>query len=320
MEQSAAQPLGYGQNSAVFNLPGWKVALGAVCSILLAILFFVSGSWKLTEPFQWSQALTQFLVPAALALPFTLLVGIGEAFGAVLILVPRFRRWGAALLSLMLVGFMLYMAFNYSALAGKDCSCFPLVKRTIGPGFFIGDAVMLAMAVGAAVWARPSHGIRATVVILGAVAVFAGVSYGVNASRERGLKAPDSITVDGKPYSIKQGHVFLFFYDPECMHCDAAARRMSKLNWKDTQVIAIPTRMPQFAADFLHDTGLRARTSSDVQLLRGIFKFVDPPYGAALIDGRQTTAIAGFNDASEPPSRSGRSASSNNRITTEGKP
>ena len=35
---------------------------------------------------------------------------------------------------------------NYNTLAGKDCSCFPLVKRSIGPGFFIGDMVMLLMA------------------------------------------------------------------------------------------------------------------------------------------------------------------------------
>ncbi len=299
MEQSTAQPLGYGRDSVVINLPGWKVALATVFSVLLAILFFVSGSWKLTEPFQWSQALTQFLVPPALALPFTVLVGIGEAFGAVLILVPRLRRWGGWLLSLLLVAFMLYMAINYNALAGKDCSCFPLVKRTIGPAFFIGDAVMLAMALAAAAWARPPQGIRAALVILGAVAVFAGVSYGVNASRLSGLKAPDSITVDGQPYSLKQGHTFLFFYDPECLHCDAAARRMAKLNWKDTQVIAIPTRMPQFAADFLRDTKLHARTSLDVQPLRAIFKFVDPPYGAALTNGRQTAAVASF-DESEP--------------------
>src|ERR1700712_5521736 len=98
MDHSAAQPLEYGRGMSAFDLPGWKVALGTTFSVLLAVLFFVSGSWKLTDPFRWSQALTQFLVPANLALPFTLLLGIGEAFGAVLILVPRFRRWGGWLL------------------------------------------------------------------------------------------------------------------------------------------------------------------------------------------------------------------------------
>src|SRR5437879_2332561 len=88
------------------DLPRWKVALATTFAALLAILFFVSGSWKLTEPYQWSQALTQFLVPGKLALPFTLMLGIGEAFGAVLILVPRFRQWGGWLLGFLLLAFM----------------------------------------------------------------------------------------------------------------------------------------------------------------------------------------------------------------------
>ena len=299
MDHSAAPSLEYGRGMAAFDLPGWKVALGTTFSVLLALLFFVSGSWKLTDPFRWSQALTQFLVPSNLALPFTLLLGIGEAFGAVLIVVPRFRRWGGWLLGFLLIAFMLYIGMNYHSLVGKECSCFPLVKRSIGPGFFAGDVLMLMMAAAAAVWARPSAGLRVAVLILAAVTVFAGVSYGVNASRQSGLKAPDSITVDGKTTSLQHGNIFLFFYDPECMHCDAAARRMSKLNFKDTQVIAIPTRMPRFAADFLRDTGLRAGTSHDGQLLRGVFKFIDPPYGVALQNGRQLAAIVNFEE-SEP--------------------
>ena len=129
--------------------------------------------------------------------------------------------------------------------------------------------------------------------------VFAGVSFGINATRQSGLRAPDTITVDGQPYSLRQGDIFVFFYDPECMHCDAAARRMAKLNWKDTKVVALPTRVPQFAAAFLHDTGLHAVTSFDAEKLRQTFKFVDPPYGVALKDGRQKAVIANFDD-SEP--------------------
>ncbi len=55
-------------------------------------------------------------------------LGIGEMLGAVLILVPRFRRWGAWLLGLLLVVFMLYIGANYGALVGKDCSLFPAGK------------------------------------------------------------------------------------------------------------------------------------------------------------------------------------------------
>jgi len=170
------------------------------------------------------------------------------------------------------------------------------VKRTIGPAFFVGDVVMLLMAVITGWWARPSENIRAALVVLGAVLVFAGASYGVNATRQSGLKAPDSITVDGQPFSLQQGDIFLFFYDPECLHCDAAARRMAKLNWKSTKVIAIPTHDNQFAAAFLHDTGLKAGTSFDLQVLRATFQFVDPPYGVALQHGRQKVAIASFEE------------------------
>jgi uncharacterized membrane protein YphA (DoxX/SURF4 family) len=299
MNNSTAHPAELGLGSIGLDLPAWKKAVSATAAILLAILFFVSGAWKLSDPFMWAQALTEFRVPGALALPFTLALGVGEMLGAVLIMVPRFRRWGSLLVALLLVAFMIYIGANYGALAGKDCSCFPLVKRTIGPGFFIGDTLMLLMAGIAGWWARPSENIRGALVILGAVAVFAAVSLGINTTRQSGLKAPDSITVDGKPSSLGDGNIFLFFYDPECMHCDAAARKMSKLNWKETKIIAIPTQDPQFAASFLKDTGLRAGTSNDLQLLRSTFKFQDAPYGVALVRGRQKVAIPTF-EAGEP--------------------
>jgi uncharacterized membrane protein YphA (DoxX/SURF4 family) len=289
----------YVEDSGIVDLPQWKNILSGVSAILLGILFFASGCWKLADPLQWSQAMTEFQVPSGIALPFTVAVGVAEAFGALLIVVPRFRRWGSVIISLLLIAFMAYIAVKYNVLAGKDCSCFPLVKRTIGPGFFVGDAVMLAMSLMAGAWSRRSDGLRAAAVILGAVAVFAGLSFGINATRASGLKAPDSITVDGKPYSLQTGHIFLFFYDPECMHCDAAARRMAKLNWKDTKIVAIPTRVPQFAASFLHDTGLQAGTSNDLDLLRQTFKFVDPPYGVALVNGHQKAAVGNFEE-SEP--------------------
>ena len=299
MNNSTANPAELGFGTVGFDLPAWKKALGATAAVLLAILFFVSGAWKLSDPFQWAQILGEFRVPASLALPFTVALGVGEMLGAVLITVPRFRRWGSLLIGLMLVAFMIYIGANYNALAGKECSCFPLVKRTIGPAFFIGDTVMLLMAGLAGWWARPSENLRAAAVILGAVAVFAAVSLGVNTTRQSGLKAPDSITVDGKPYSLGNGHVLLFFYDPECMHCDAAARKMSKFNWKDTQIIGIPTQDPQFAASFLKDTGLKAGTSNDLQPLRSIFKFQDAPYAVALVRGRQKVAVTAF-EGDEP--------------------
>jgi hypothetical protein len=202
-------------------------------------------------------------------------------------------------MSLILVGFMLYFAVNYGALAGKDCSCFPIVKRTVGPGFFIGDSIMLVCAILAGLWARRPSGLRGALLVLAAICVFAGVSFGVNEARETGVRAPGTITVDGNPYSLAQGHIFVFFYDPSCPHCEAAARRMAKLDWKDTTVIGVPINDPQWAASFLHDTGLKALTSGDVKPLRDVFKFVNAPYGVALNRGREKAAVGNF-DESEP--------------------
>jgi uncharacterized membrane protein YphA (DoxX/SURF4 family) len=292
MSDTTANPAHLGGLDLVsLDLPAWKKAIGGLCAVLLAILFFVSGAWKLTDPFTWSQALVEFRLPGILALPGTLALGVGEMVGAVLILVPRFRRWGALLTGLLLVVFMIYIGANYGALVGKDCTCFPLVKRTVGPAFFVGDGAFLLMAVIAGWWARSSENLRGALVILGAVVVFAGVSFGVNSARESGLQAPASITVDGKPASLQQGNAFLFFYDPTCTHCEAAARKMAKLNWKNTKVVAIPIDTPQFAASFLHDTGFKAGTSNDVDLLRGTFKFATAPYGVALVRGRQKATV-----------------------------
>src|SRR3984885_8971253 len=291
MSDTTANPAHLGLDLVSLDLPAWKKAIGGVCAVLLAILFFVSGAWKLTDPYLWSQALVEFRLPSALALPGTLALGIGEMVGAVLIVVPRFRRWGAWLIGLLLVVFMIYVGSNYGALVGKDCSCFPLVKRTIGPGFFLGDGAMFLMAVVAGMWARRSDNLRAALVILGAVVVFGGVSFGVNTARASGLQAPASITVDGKPFSLQEGKTFLFFYDPTCQHCEAAARKMAKMNWKDTKIVSIPIDTPQFAASFLHDTGLKAGTSNDLDLLKGTFKFATAPYGVALVRGHQKAVI-----------------------------
>jgi uncharacterized membrane protein YphA (DoxX/SURF4 family) len=290
-DSSSANPAHFGLNIASLDLPAWKKIIGGVCAVLLAILFVVSGAWKLADPFKWSQFLEEFHVPGSLALPGTLALGVGEMLGGVLILVPRFRRWGAWLLGALLVVFMIYIGANYSTLVGKDCSCFPLVKRTVGPGFFIGDGAMFLMAVLAGTWARASENLRAALVILGAVVVFAGASFGVNQAHESGLKAPDSITVDGKPFSLQDGKTFLFFYDPACPHCEAAARKMAKLNWKDSKIVAIPIDTPQWAASFLHDTGLKAGTSNDLALLSKTFKFSTAPYGVALVRGHQKATV-----------------------------
>ncbi len=280
------------------ELPPWKSTANHVAAFLVALLFIVAGVWKALNPFIVSKMMEDLLVPAQLSIPFTLLLATGETFAGTLILVPQFRRWGAALAGLLLLVFMIYMGVNYHALVGRDCSCFPWLKRTVGPGFFIGDLAMLAVTVVAGWWARPSGSLRSAAVVLGAVAVFAGASYGASVAKQSGTKAPDSITVDGKPYSLQHGRIFLFFYDPNCSHCDAAARGMAKLHWKsDVALIGIPTTMPQFAEAFVRETGMKMATSLDLKPLKDVFPFGDPPYAVVLENGREKGPVSHFEDA-----------------------
>ena len=137
---------------------------------------------------------------------------------------------------------------------------------------------MLVAALIAGFLARPAGHFGRAILLAAIVAAASGISYGAAVMHQTGTKAPDSITVDGKPYSLQHGRIFLFFYDPNCGHCDAAARTMSKFTWKsDVTVIGIPTQAPRFAAAFLHDTGLKAQTSLDLDLLKKTFPFGDPP-------------------------------------------
>jgi hypothetical protein len=188
------------------------------------------------------------------------------------------------------------MGINYNALRGQDCSCFPWLKRTVGPGFFAGDGAMLLLAGLAGMWAKAASGLRTALLILGAVAVFAGVSYGVNTVREAGVKAPDSITVGGQPYSLQQGKIFVFFFNPECTHCLDAATRMAQYNWGDTKVVAIPTQQPQFGPGFLERTKLKAALSNDLEPMKAVFPFVNAPAGVVLQDGREKAPITKFED------------------------
>jgi hypothetical protein len=292
--------------SSSLEIPSWKSTISHISAFLIALIFISSGIWKITAPFMWARGLEEFLVPTWLSLPFTLALGVGETLGGVLILVPHYRRWGSILTSLLLVAFMVYIGIHYPQLVGKDCSCFPIVKRTVGPAFFVGDGAMLLMAIVAGLWGKPVYGRkRSAAVMLGAVAVFSGVSYGMAAHNLSGTPAPESVIVDGKPFSLQHGRVFLFFYDPECGHCNAAATHMGKLTWKsDVQVVAVPVRMPQFAEGFLHDNKFKAVTSNDLDKLKAVFPFPgDPPYGVALENGREKGPVAKYDDddpATEP--------------------
>ena len=279
-----------------FERPGWKTALNWVAAVVTALLFLVSGIWKITDLPRWSVMLNQFKVPENLTLAAAFVLGVSETLAGVLVLVPRFRRWGAWLASLLLIVFMIYIGIFYGELSGKDCSCFPLVKRAVNPMFFVEDGVMLALAAIAGLWARKPESLRIAGIILGAVTVFAVVSLGVAMAPHKEAAAPPSITVEGKPLSLQEGKVFIFFFDPECLHCLDAARKMSRMNWGDTKVVVVPSRVPQYAHDFLHDAKLSAGVSNDLETLKKAFPYVSTPAAVAIEDGHEKAKIAQFGD------------------------
>ena len=263
-----------------------KRTAASVAAVLLAIVFLVSGGWKVLQPYQTGELLEQAQVPAGLGTLGAAALGTVELLAAFLLLTPRYRRWGGLLGSALLVFFIAWIGFYYKKLVGHECSCFPIIKRSVGPGFFVGDGIMLLLGVVAWAWSSRVRSFRVPATIFAALALMAGVSVGVHAAARRNGQVPNPVIVDGKPADLTNGKVFLFFYDPYCSHCDAASKFMSKLNWGDTRIVAIPTNDPKYAADFLRDTGLKAGTSLETAKLRQSFHFVDPPYGVALVDGQ----------------------------------
>jgi uncharacterized membrane protein YphA (DoxX/SURF4 family) len=290
-------------NPPILRTASWKRTAATLCAILLGIIFLVSGGWKLLSPLKAGELLEQARVPAGLGVLGAAALGVFETLAAFLLFVPRFRRWGSVLGSALIIFFMCWIGYYYSALVGRECSCFPLIKRTVGPGFFIGDAAMLLLGLVAFAWSPRVRGWKIPFVAFAALVIAAGISVFANASTQKGKHVPVPVIVDRQPQNLALGKVFLFFYDPSCMHCDAAARFMSTLNWGDTRIVAIPTVNPQWAASFLHDTKLKAGTSLELQKLKDTFPFIDPPFGVALEDGyaTQTFGQAKFNEPSPAP-------------------
>jgi uncharacterized membrane protein YphA (DoxX/SURF4 family) len=288
---------------ATMEMPAWKTLASHLGAVFVAAVFLLAGVYKVVDPYKFAALAKNLLVPYSLTLPLALTLAVLETSAGIMILIPRFRRWGAMLAGALLLAFMVYIGANYTALKGRDCSCFPELKlpfgfaidlkRSVGPGFFYGDIAFLAATAVAAWWAKKSYGFRNAAIIVGAVAVFTGVSYGVAFNSQKGLKAPDSITVDGKEMSLQEGRVFLFFFDPSCATCRAVGTSMAPLKFQsDIKFVGVPTRMPEWGPGWMkEDTGLNKPTSPDAAKLREVFKFDYPPYAVLLERGRQAGVI-----------------------------
>ena len=165
--------------------PQWQRTIATISAILLGLIFLVSGGWKVLSPFKTGELLEQAQVPAGLGVLGAAVLGTLELLAAYLLFIPRFRRWGGLLGSALLIFFIGWIAYYYPVLVGRECSCFPLIKRTIGPGFFIGDGVMLLLAFTAFRWSPRVASFRVPAVAFVALVVFSGVSFGVNAAERR---------------------------------------------------------------------------------------------------------------------------------------
>lgn len=269
-----------------------KSIAGTVSAAILGLLFLASGIWKFTDLDATAERMVQSLVPVALSMPAALSVAIWETFAGILLLMRRYRRWGAWIAGLMLVAFVIYIGALYDRLLGEDCNCFPWIRRVVGPAFFAGDAAMVVLAGLAGRWSVKSRGWRHAALILCCVCLVACGSYAVSAVRRSRANVPETAVVDGKRLNLRKGRLLLYFFDPECTHCLAVAREMSRCSWGATRIVVVPTRELRFASGFLEDTGLRAGISPDAASLRKALPFADPPYAFALDRGR---VVATFN-------------------------
>jgi len=277
----------------------WKLWIGWTAAILTAVLFLVAGIWKLTDPMGAAVRMAQAKLPESLSLAGAIGLGICETLAGVLVLLPRYRRWGALLAGALLLFFMAYIGFFYRELQGQECTCFPWVKRAVGPAFFVGDAIMVGLAALAGVWTSRPRGLRTPVLILAAVVVFAAGSYAIAANGASGTAAPATLVVDGQVTPIGSGKVFLYFFDPACMHCLEAGRKMATMNWGDTRVIGVPVVDPQFGEAFMKKSGLNRPVSTDAALLKKTFNVKGTPGAVALENGHQKAELTRF-EGEEP--------------------
>ncbi len=280
------------------SAPAWRAWVGWTAAILMAALWLVAGTWKLSDLSGFQVKLTQMLVPVGLSMPATLALVVSELTAGILLLVPAWRRLGGLFSAALLIVFMAYVAFNYGPLQGADCSCFPWVKRAVGPVFFWTDGAMVALALLAAWCSRPPARLRQAAMALAGIVAMTGVTFAVEqaAPPSAAGELPTVIQVSGGQLDISKGPVFLYFLNPTCMHCLDAGIAMSKYHWKAT-FVGIPTQDFDFGPQFVSDASLKdVKLSPELDRLKAVFPFEDVPYGVALQDGKVVAQLHFFDE------------------------
>jgi uncharacterized membrane protein YphA (DoxX/SURF4 family) len=279
------------------EMPRWKAWIGWTAAFLMAFLWLVAGVWKLTDLSGFQVKLTQMLVPVGLSMPATLALVVSELTAGILLLVPAWRRLGGLVSAGLLLVFMAYVAVNYTALLGADCSCFPWVKRAVGPAFFWSDGAMVALALLAAWFSKPMARLSQSVYAVAGIVAVTGVMFVMNQTAPAAADGlPTTIQAGGAEMPLAKGPVFLYFFNPTCMHCLDAGIAMSKYQWKATYV-GIPTQDFDFGPQFVGDAGLKdVKLSPDLDRLKAVFPFEDVPYAVALRDGKVVAQIRFFEE------------------------
>jgi hypothetical protein len=121
----------------------------------------------------------------------------------------------------------------------------------------------------------------------------------VASTRHTGTLAPASIAAEtGPPISVREGKVFIYFFNPHCLHCLEAGRKLAALDWTGTRFIGVPTESPGAADGFMEKSGLKdkGRVSTDFDALKKLFPFDLPPAAVALENGYEKALLLQFED------------------------
>jgi protein-disulfide isomerase len=124
-----------------------NVALAA--RIIIGIIFLVSAGAKLTHPDAFVHAVQAYgVLPDVVARPLALVFPWGELIVGAFLLFGVFTRLVSLIAALMMLGFILLIAFAMASGKNIDCGCFVgLIEEMVGAETIVRDLIMLVLLV-----------------------------------------------------------------------------------------------------------------------------------------------------------------------------